>query len=195
MNSGEAQALVARLHLAYPRQRLTREHYNLYAEVLLPLHVQLGARLVDEATAKHTWFPSVAELYDLLAEITIGAPGPLLAWEQAANGHAPSDRHPLVQRAMHTVGGSYAIRTSENPVAMRAHFVRAYEEWLGRARHAVRTCGNWRDVAQLPTSTRREITVGHEGRTPQEDADGRLNAGAYLRQLQQGGAAGGSTDT
>lgn len=188
MNRDQAEALVARLHLAYPRQVLRRAHYALYAEVFLPQTPEVGALVVDEATATYTWFPAVSELYDVLAEVVIGAPGSMEAWELAANGADPAHRHPLVARAMYTMGGSYAIKTTSNPVGMRKQFIQAYEEWLQRARHAVRTQGNWRDIARLPEPRRRQVELPAPEPSADEIALVGVEARRYMQTLREGQA-------
>lgn len=168
MTAEEAKGLVAKLMLAYPRQTLAASAVTLYADKLVPLPFEIGALAIDIATATYAYFPNLGELLRVVSQVAIGAPDPMEAWEQAAgysqvvqagydrerdaelHKQVQAMRHPLVVRAMHAVGGSYAIRTSDNVGVIRAHFLQAYREVLERAHHELHTTGSWESVAALP---------------------------------------------
>jgi hypothetical protein len=177
----EARGLVALLMAAYPRTRMEQPSVNLYASKLEPHDVRLGRAAIDLCSARHTHLPSLAEVLAAIAEVAIGAPTPLLAWEQAC---LPGPHHPLVRRAMHAVGGAYTIRTTDKPSILRSQFARVYEEVLQAAHRELHSTGQWSVAAQLPAPPQ-QLAAGGE-QLPERTEDSTAEALAHLQAMQQG---------
>lgn len=132
--SAGADVWIAALAAAYPRQRLEPATIQIYAAAL----DDLDARAIEDAVRyivrTSRWFPTVAEIRETVAERTLRLPSPAAAWEtvQTAQGRAGIQGGP-VERALRAVGGTWALRTTENPTALRAQFLRVYGEFRDEA--------------------------------------------------------------
>lgn len=139
MTRREAALLTAALKAAYPRQEVDEATLAIYAESLLDLDYPAAQRTVHGLIRTSRFFPTIAEVRTAWAEHELGVPSAGAAWEQASNRWPVTN--PVVRRALELVGGSYAIRTSENPVAIRAHFMRVYDDLRREAVNAVASHG------------------------------------------------------
>ncbi len=124
MTKQEATALVAVLMASYPRQPVEPPTIEAYAAGIGDLDAGLATTAVRTLQHESRFFPTVAEIRDTYAELLIGAPLPMHAWEQA-QGAGP--RHPLVDRARALVGDGYQWR-SEPTWSLRRWFLDAYPE-------------------------------------------------------------------
>jgi hypothetical protein len=122
---------VASLRAAYPNANLPAETVAIYAaalEDLDPLDVQEATIALIRSSV---YPPTIAEIRQKVAEARLQLPGPVAAWDEAvrrADGRWDRDANPLVTEAMQAIGGSWAIRTSENVIATRAQFLKFYGE-------------------------------------------------------------------
>lgn len=129
---GHALSLsVASLRAAYPNAQIPRETVAIYAAAL----EDLDAADVQDATAalikRSKWFPTVAEIRETVAERRLKLPGPVEAWTEAtgrADGTFQGERTPLVTESLNAIGGVWAVKTTENPVATRAQFLKFFNE-------------------------------------------------------------------
>lgn len=125
MTRSEAQALVATLAAAWPRQPIEQPTLDIYAHDLADLPFEIAAEAITELRRTATFFPAIAEIRTLADELRLGAPTPMLAWEQACTRGAL--RHELVQRARGIVGDDWAWRTN-SAEHLRRSFLGAYAE-------------------------------------------------------------------
>lgn len=129
--SQELSLSVASLRAAYPNQNLPVETVAVYAaalEDLEPADVRDATAALIKASR---FFPTVAEIRERVAETRLSLPGPTAAWLEAtgrADGTFEGVRHPLVTEALNGIGGVWAVKTTENPVATRSQFLKFFNE-------------------------------------------------------------------
>jgi hypothetical protein len=129
MTTDEAGLLIATLAAAYPRQQLEPATIEVYTRSLADLDHDLASAAVTALIASSVFFPTVAEIRSQAAELATGLPTATEAWIMVTTH--PDYRPAMtaeVKEALNAVGGSWAVRTSENPETLRAQFRRAYEE-------------------------------------------------------------------
>lgn len=177
MTAREAAELVAALGAAYPRQQVPAASKGLYVQKLLAYPYPVGVAGVNMACSKHTWYPSWAELHSCIATVAIGAPDPHVAWEQAC---ARGPRHPLVERAMHSIGGSWAIKVADNVPVLRAQYLKAYAEHCQAAQLELGSTGSWAQAAAIPPPPRQQAALPPAPRTADEEALGLLHTRSLL---------------
>lgn len=138
MTTDDAGLLIATLAAAYPRQQLEPATIEVYARSLADLDHDLAAAAVARIIASSTFFPSIAEIRTMAAELVTGLPGPTQAWTLAANPNSRTGPLPdAVAEALSAVGGSWALRRTTNLETFRSQFRRAYEEIRQREIDAV----------------------------------------------------------
>lgn len=148
MTRSEANVLVATLAAAWPRQAVEQATLDIYAHDLLDLDVDLATSAVETIRRTAVFFPSIAEIRSAAGELKLGAPPPMLAWEQAvARGIV---RHPLVDEARNIVGGDWEWRTG-SAYELRRDFLAAYDEIRTDALRKV-------DVGEIKDGEIRELT-------------------------------------
>jgi hypothetical protein len=122
---------IARLAASYPRVQFGDAQIQAYVSGLADLRADDVSAAVETARRTMTFPPAIAELRRLVAEHRLRLPLPLHAWEIAARAATEKTTRELpdeIREAINIVGGPFAIRSTENTVALRAHFLRAYEE-------------------------------------------------------------------
>jgi hypothetical protein len=118
---------IASLRAAFPNANLPAETVAIYEAALADLDPADVERAVVARIKTSRFFPTVAEIREQVAETNLALPGPIEAWNQACDSD-PGERAPLVTEALRSIGGSWAVRTSENPIAIRAQFLKFYGE-------------------------------------------------------------------
>ena len=127
MNGHEARALVRRLIVAFPGVTIDPETPSLYEQWMLDLPHAAADEVVDELIAHSTHLPTIAEIRRRVFEQALELPEPLEAWRSLND---PDDKtHPLVVQVAQLFGGTYNIRTADEPTIMRAQFLKAYGAW------------------------------------------------------------------
>lgn len=148
MKNSEAKLLVATLAAAFPRQEIPQESIEVYAADLADLDADLARRAIENARRGSRWFPTIAEIREAAAELLLGAPASMAAWEQAVSLRA--DRHPLVSRARKMCGDSWYWSHLDTATSFaRRDFLTAYSEVKAKA---------VAEIVQAPE--RRELTEG-----------------------------------
>lgn len=104
----------------------------MYAEALADLDPQAVDAAVASVIKSSRFFPTIAEIRERVGERTLGLPTPAEAWMLACGDMTWPEPCPLVRKAKQAVGGEWAFRTSENPTALRAQFLRIYEDLRDR---------------------------------------------------------------
>ena len=135
MKESEALTLVAVLKGAYPRQPTDEATAEVYVRFLIDLDHEPAAAAVHRLIQTSTFFPTIAEIRADVAEYECGLPSVTEALELVMERNRLTDdeieANPLpteVKQAYRMVGGAWAFRTSENPIALRAQFRDAYGE-------------------------------------------------------------------
>lgn len=133
MRESEALKLVAVLKGAYPRQPTDEATAEVYVGFLVDLDYEQANDAIRRLIQTSRFFPTIAEIREEVAETACGLPSVTEALAMVLERNHLSDEelaaNPLpeaVKKAYRIVGGSWAFRTSENPVALRAQFRDAY---------------------------------------------------------------------
>lgn len=127
----ELSLSVASLRAAFPNANLPAETVAIYAAALKDLDPADVQEAVVGLIKSSRFFPTVAEIREKVAERRLSLPGPVAAWEEAvarSEGRWEADKTPLVTDALNAIGGIWAVKTSENPVATRAQFLKFFNE-------------------------------------------------------------------
>lgn len=134
--------------LAFPGafSRLTPSDQNgmltQYLRHLSDVPIEVLRVAVDRLIRTESWFPSIAGIRLVCAELLLDLPGEEEAlrqvstrahWRREAPDQEPPDVHPLVQEAVDRVGGLWALRTSERPSVVIGQFTKVYREMRGNA--------------------------------------------------------------
>jgi hypothetical protein len=138
MSESEATALVAALAASFPKQPIGEPTVKAYAGSLLDLDVQIATAAVRTLQQGSTFFPSIHEIRTMVADLELGAPPPMQAWESARQKGAP--RHPVVQRARRIVGDDFHWRETPSGILQKS-FLAAYAEAKDEAMRAIVTPG------------------------------------------------------
>ncbi len=158
MTANEATQLVARLKAAYPRQTIGEDTVAVWVRLLADLDYQDASDAANAHIASSTFFPAIAEIRGLVAERALGLPGWVDAWQQVSDaaeaGAGWTTLAPAVREAAKAIGGQWAIRTTEQPVALRAQFRDAYLELRAAAITGITTPAELRGRTEqaLPSS-------------------------------------------
>lgn len=136
----ELSLAVASLRAAYPNANLPPETVAVYSAALADLEPERVSRAVGVLIKRSRFFPTVAEIRDIVADQTLDFPSPVAAWEEAVartDGTWEREKHPVVSRALAAIGGPWTVRTTENVVGTRAQFLKFYEQLCSEARTTV----------------------------------------------------------
>lgn len=125
MKKSEAVATIAILAACFPKQQIEETTIDAYALGLLDLETKETTVAVRTLQQSCRFFPSVAEIRETVAELRLGAPPPMHAWEQAYSRGV--ERHPIVQRARRIVGDDWDWRQTPTGVLQKS-FLAAYAE-------------------------------------------------------------------
>ncbi len=137
MTTDEAGLLIATLAAAYPRQTLEPTTIEVYARSLTDLNPDLATNAVMRLIASSVFFPSIAEIRTAAAETATQLPTATEAWMLVNSEQGRASAPPEVREALYAVGGSWAVRTSENPTTLHAQFRDAYKDIRRRALDAI----------------------------------------------------------
>lgn len=136
MKTSETTALIARLKAAYPRQPIDRQTVAIYVEFLRDLEFSEAAAAVGELIASSRFFPTIAEIRELVARNAVGDKSAPEAWGEVvaeirrvgAYG-APQFADPRVSTAVANVGGwrHVCLADEDQQGTLRAQFRAAYD--------------------------------------------------------------------
>jgi hypothetical protein len=150
----------------YPYFTPSPDTIRVYTIMLQDLDPDILVEVIKLHLATNKFFPSVAELREEYAKIIERAsrtPTPIEAWgevvrqmERTGSYRRPTFSNPLIEKVVNYMGWE-TLCLSENPVADRAHFMKAYETVLNRERE---------DLVMLP-ETRETIKALGEARSNQ----------------------------
>jgi hypothetical protein len=139
----------------YPSFQLNSSAVEVYVQLLADIPGQVLEQAALEHISQSTFFPAIAELrsaaFDIL-EAADPTPSDYEAWAEvqaeirrAGHCNQPQFSNPLVKQAVELIGWRY-LCLSDNPVADRVHFVKAYQALAERQRKDTRRL---QQVAQL----------------------------------------------
>jgi hypothetical protein len=183
MTQQEWANIMAMLVLAWPRFEVKTGQTALYGRMLADLDCSEVQQAAQTLIAESPWFPSIADIRIRVVERRLALPSPAEAWEAVAMAalHGGGYLHPVVRRALDSVGGSWAVRTSENLTTLRAQFERLYTDL--RAQELKRETLQGLGLA-VPL-TRRLAAAEPQGGLPQAEPEymPREEAARLMRQL------------
>lgn len=131
------RASVALLRAAYPNAVINPETVTAYEAALGDLDGQAVMDAVSALVRTVKFMPTIAEIRETVGEKLLGLPTASEAWIEASQrssgtwGDRP--RNPVVTKAIEAMGGTYLIKTSDNPTIMHSQFTKAYAEMRARA--------------------------------------------------------------
>lgn len=128
--------VVAALAAMNPSKQFGPATVRVYVAALRPVPLNELRDAVWEMVKTKVFPPTVAEVLALVAARRLNLPEPFAAWEQvaqAASNGAMRQLPEAVLRAANAIGGSWAIRNTDNTVALRGQFLKAYDEFKTEA--------------------------------------------------------------
>lgn len=135
MTHGEALAVVATLRASYPHRDLPEESVQAYATMLEDLEVSAATQAVVRLVASCKYLPTIAEIREAVAEASFACPTASEAWAEVSAAFAavgryrsPQWSHALIGKVVDGIGGWVALCNSDNQVADRSQFMKAYSE-------------------------------------------------------------------
>jgi hypothetical protein len=151
MNDFHVRDVISRLKAAFPDPPVSAETEALYARMLADLEYAEVDPIVDELIATTMKLPSISRIRRAVIEPTLDFPTAEEAWV-AVQGRE-KDLHELVRRAAQLLGGTFNIRTSDNPELTRVRFSKVYEAILRKAVDQELAAGIRAKRMQLPRAS------------------------------------------
>lgn len=164
-NEADVLRVLALLGASYPNFELRDDTGEVYCRLLADLPCEALEAAAIQHVAENRFFPTVAELREV-AERIIGygdrRPTALEAWGEVKENMVHSDytrmpefSNPITVRVLRSMGWWYNLCMSENGMADRAHFLKAYDELVKREREEGRLLPEVRQLAALMASPAR----------------------------------------
>jgi hypothetical protein len=155
MDSKTIAEILQLISESYPgRWQLTKQTTQVWSRMLRDIDPKYGLHAVVELCGSGDYPPTIAQIRKTAHNLSRGhvaPPSPWEAWERAIAGTPGGS---IEERAINLIGGSWAIKHSENPEVLRSQFLRCYSELLEKHdREACAIAG----VLQLAESNREEI--------------------------------------
>jgi hypothetical protein len=122
----QARELIRRLRAAYPDSKWDNETEALYMRMLSDLRYEDVDPVVDELIATMMRLPTISRIRRAVIEPTLDFPTTEEAW--IAIQTREKDVHELVKRTAALLGGTFNIRTSEDPELTRVRFAKVYDD-------------------------------------------------------------------
>jgi len=110
---------------------MSKETYEEYCRMLDDLPVAETDLAIEELEATWGKLPTIYRIRDAVISPTLGYPTAEEAWDTVQR--RSSDPHELVIRVVNLFGGTWNIRTSDDPELTRTRFIKAYEEQRRKA--------------------------------------------------------------
>jgi len=148
MKKSEVLELVASLQDMYPKggKDFGAKNAQVFCELLLDLDYRTCRAAIRKIAATRTFFPSIAEIRSVYADIAVPTPDADEAWKEALQYgrkiawgrecNAPKTvvaLHPAIEDAIKGLGGWRQLGCSTNQELDRAHFYKVYS--TSRERH------------------------------------------------------------
>jgi len=139
MNHAEGLEIIADLKDAFPRQVIEDGTLKTYIDSLADLEAADVKAAVVRIIRTSRFFPTIAEIRELVAERTLSIPSAADAWhevQEKANDYDdydearkwPTFSHPLIKQTVNDLGGLRALYYSQAPGVDRAHFLKLFNE-------------------------------------------------------------------
>lgn len=127
----DAERLVRELFAAYPTVELRDGTEAIYVKYLSELKRQTVGDVIPDLIRSSSKLPSIADIRNRIAEVTLGLPTPLEAYHSVFERGA--ELHELTRYVAEIFGGTYNIRTSDAPAAVRKQFIEFFGDLRAEA--------------------------------------------------------------
>jgi hypothetical protein len=126
MTEDEARELVGRLIDAFPQTPMREGTASIFRQYLRDLDYATAEEAIADEIACATDFPRIGDIRSRIFEQELALPLPLDAWRSVVDRHG--ELHPLAAEVASRLGGTFSIRTHDQPSIVRAQFLAAYGE-------------------------------------------------------------------
>jgi hypothetical protein len=127
----QARELVRRLQAAYVEAPWNDESIELYTRMLSDLRYEDVDPVMDDLIATMMRLPTISRIRRAVIEPTLDLPTTDEAW--TAIQTRQHELHELVRLAASLLGGTYNLRTSEDPELTRVRFAKVYDHLYRKA--------------------------------------------------------------
>jgi hypothetical protein len=124
----QAEKLVRVLIAAYPEVAMREETVATYVRFLVDLEQGAAVEAIEDLIATSVAMPTVASIRRQVINEELRLPPPAEAWVSINDSTRTEALHDLAKEARDLMGGSWAIRTSDQPSITRAQYLKIYEE-------------------------------------------------------------------
>jgi hypothetical protein len=131
MTPFEVRELVSRLAAAFPDPSMNDETRKLYERMLADLPFAKADGVVDELIATTMKLPTISKVRRAIIEPELDIPTADEGWVAIQNREP--ELHELVAHVARLLGGTFNIRTSDDPELTRVRFVKVYEQLYRKA--------------------------------------------------------------
>lgn len=128
MTVAQAEKLVGVLIAAYPEVQMREETFTTYVRFLVDLEQCAAEQAVEDLIATSPTMPTIAAIRRFVINEELQLPTPAEAWLSISDTTRGEELHVLAREARELLGGSWAIRTSDQPSITRAQYLKIYEE-------------------------------------------------------------------
>ncbi len=125
MTNDEASRLVRTLIDAFPQVELRARTEEIYVRWLADLDRGHAEEAIDLLIGSSMTLPTIGEIRRLVVEHQFGIPTAEEAWVSVNDRDV--EIHDLTREVVRSFGGSFNIRTAEEPGIMRAQFLKAFD--------------------------------------------------------------------
>ncbi len=133
MTVAQAQKLVGILIAGYPEVQLREETVATYVRFLVDLDDAAAEKAVEELIASSVAMPPIAAIRRHVINEELQLPTAAEAWVSISATGRSEELHELAREARELMGGSWAIRTTDQPSIMRAQYLKIYDELREKA--------------------------------------------------------------
>jgi len=131
----QAQKLVSLLLAAYPEVQPREETFATYVRCIVDLDEAATEEAIEKLISVSTKMPTIAAIRRRVIEEEFELPTAAEAWVAINDTTRKEELHELAKKARELLGGSWAIRTSNNPTVTRAQYFKVFEELRDKALH------------------------------------------------------------
>jgi hypothetical protein len=128
MTVAQAEKLVDLLIAAYPEVAMREETFATYVRFLVDLDKDAVEEALEDLIATSLKMPTIAAIRRQVINEELELPTAAEAWVAISDSTRSEELHDLAKEARELLGGSWAIRTSDQPSITRAQYLKLYEE-------------------------------------------------------------------
>lgn len=128
MTVAQAEKLVDILIAAYPEVAMREETFATYVRFLVDLDKGAVEEALEDLIATSLAMPTIAAIRRQVINEELQLPTAAEAWVAISDSTRTEELHDLAKEARELLGGSWAIRTSDQPSITRAQYLKIYEE-------------------------------------------------------------------